>query len=272
MIDDEVVVHAALTIRRTRYQEPSGAVSYAYLGDDWRWSWGICSTLRALTTPGSDAAVPALPEPRDPHEQSLGYWAALEYLLHYRLGWSRPHLGLYRWIGSGRHSSDVTLRFIDAVWGCDDGLNTYYAWSLREQTTQDFRTGFPTFAPKDPALSRKSQLLAAKQVAGRFPYFNASDSDPLHLGGHLHQAPGPTPGARLLRTDPDRQRAILLSADMRWYQALLNLSSDLPMRGVHSWKVEVHVDSVGFIGTFRRSAETGLWFTGSHSTHMMGNA
>jgi len=59
---------------------------------------------------------------------------------------------------------------------------------------------------------------------------------------------------------------------MRWYQALLNLSIDLPMRGVHSWKVEVRIDSVGFIGTFRRSAETDLGFTGSHSTHTMGNA
>lgn len=59
---------------------------------------------------------------------------------------------------------------------------------------------------------------------------------------------------------------------MRWYPALLNLDSELPMRGVHSWKVEVHVDSVGLIGTFRRSAETGLWFSGKHRTHMMGNA
>lgn len=53
---------------------------------------------------------------------------------------------------------------------------------------------------------------------------------------------------------------------------MLNLSIDLPMRGVHSWKVEVRIDSVGFIGTFRRSAETDLGFTGSHSTHTMGNA
>lgn len=64
---------------------------------------------------------------------------------------------------------------------------------------------------------------------------------------------------------------MLLVSDSRWYAALMQYQDQLPMRGTHSWKVDVYVDSLGKVGMFRRSAVTGLWFTGKHSTHMQGN-
>ncbi|WIB34410.1 hypothetical protein [Curtobacterium sp. MCSS17_005] len=275
MTDDETTLRAAHSIRRSHYECASGVVNDELVGGQWEWSWGLPGTLRAITSPGSDAAVPDVPKPTDPHEQSRGYWAVLHYLLKYRLGWESPYLGLYRWSETGRQVDDLTLQFVDAIWGADDGLDIYYAWALRRQLRYDLRSGHPSF-PSDLESANRELSQKGVEIAGRyerrFAHFGSSSYDPLHLGGHLNQEPGPTPGARLIKAEPERQLAVLLSPDMRWYPALLNLESELPMRGVHSWKVEVHVDSVGLIGTFRRSADTGLWFSGKHSTHMMGNA
>jgi hypothetical protein len=276
VIDDDVVVHAARVVRRTRYERSSGAVSYALLGDQWEWAWGLGGVLRTLTSPGSDAAVPAVPNPVDAHGQSLGYWGALHYLLLYRLGWERPHLGLERWIEGGQNNNDLTLRVIDAVRGTDRTLKRYYAWSLLSQIEYGLREGTsltPLYlSPEGLLRTRRAAALSENLDENRFPWFSSLTGDPLHLSGHYLQQPKQdVEAARLLVTDGDRQHAVLLARGMRWYQSLLGFDDQLPMQGVHSWKVEVHVDSVGLIGTFRRSAVTGLWFTGKHSTHMMGN-
>lgn len=113
--DDELIVRPARSVRRSRYQGRSGEVSDLLVGGQWEWAWGLNGTLRAVSSPGSDGAVPAVPKSSDPHEQSLGYWAILHYLLRYRLGRENPHIGLYRWSESGRQADDLTLQFVDAM-------------------------------------------------------------------------------------------------------------------------------------------------------------
>jgi hypothetical protein len=35
--------------------------------------------------------------------------------------------------------------------------------------------------------------------------------------------------------------------------------------------VDVFVRQIGFVGTYRRSRDTGLWFAGQHRYHAVGN-
>ena len=118
---------------------------------------------------------------------------------------------------------------------------------------------------------RAGEIMLQKLETSRFPWFIPNSGDPLHLQLHfLHDPEQPTV-ARLIKHQPAEQRAILLVSDSRWYAALLQHQDQLPMRGTHSWKVDVYVDSLGKVGTFRRSTVTGLWFTGKHTIHMQGN-
>ena len=55
-----------------------------------------------------------------------------------------------------------------------------------------------------------------------------------------------------------------------WYRALVTESRSLPELSDHSWRIDVVVKSVGWLGTYRKSAESGLWFTGRHSAHIRG--
>jgi hypothetical protein len=97
-------------------------------------------------------------------------------------------------------------------------------------------------------------------------------SDPLHLQWHCGGAIGEPPEANLLvRTDPHKGRAVLMSDSMNgWYRSLAELGADLAPLSDRSWRVDVVVRPVGCLGTFRRSRDTGLWFSGLHSVHLMG--
>lgn len=97
----------------------------------------------------------------------------------------------------------------------------------------------------------------------------------LHLeshGGHLteplNRAWTHTPVAH---TATDQRRAVLMLDSMvGWYAELAEQGQRLPDIGSRSWHVDVVIRPVGWLGTFRRSHLTGLWFTGSHSVHAAG--
>lgn len=55
-----------------------------------------------------------------------------------------------------------------------------------------------------------------------------------------------------------------------WYSDLMERGDALPTTGIQSWKVDVFVKPVGFLGTYRKSFDTGLWFTGQHRHHLAG--
>ena len=41
---------------------------------------------------------------------------------------------------------------------------------------------------------------------------------------------------------------------------------------MQSWRVDVTVTNLGYLGVFRRSRDTGADFQGRHAVHMWGNA
>ncbi len=38
----------------------------------------------------------------------------------------------------------------------------------------------------------------------------------------------------------------------------------------HGWRVDVIVDGIGYLGTYRRSSQTNRWFAGRHTVHQLG--
>ncbi|WP_147304956.1 hypothetical protein [Subtercola boreus] len=109
--------------------------------------------------------------------------------------------------------------------------------------------------------------------AGSFHDFALSGGwDPLHLSGHLGETGSPDVNSRLFRDGISKTSGAFITSTMdAWYTDLSAKATDLKMIGTHSWKVDVFVKPVGFLGTFRRSAQTGLWFAGRHRYHSAGN-
>ena len=93
-----------------------------------------------------------------------------------------------------------------------------------------------------------------------------------HLSGHIDGPLQPVLGnATLLRTGRAKHHAVLLLDSMvGWYRALAAECKALPeVKGV-SWHVDVVVKPAGWLGTYRKSAVTGLWFAGRHHVHVQG--
>jgi hypothetical protein len=97
-------------------------------------------------------------------------------------------------------------------------------------------------------------------------------SDPLHLSAHVGGPVEPwTYQPMLLRSRRQERRAVLVIDGMLgWYRALATLGATLPDIGQRSWRVDVVVRPVGWLGTYRRSRVTGLWFAGRHRFHHRG--
>ena len=108
------------------------------------------------------------------------------------------------------------------------------------------------------------------QVHHHDPFYGGSDS--LHLSAHADaclDAPSPDPLVHVL---PGRRRVVLVTGGLAHWQAdLERLHAQLPSLGGRSWRVEVFDRTVGWLGEYRRSRDTGRWFTGKHSIHMQGN-
>jgi hypothetical protein len=75
----------------------------------------------------------------------------------------------------------------------------------------------------------------------------------------------------LLRSAEKERRAVLMADSMiGWYRALALQGGALPALGERSWHVDVVVRTVGWLGTYRRSRVSGLWFAGPHRFHIHG--
>ncbi|MFC5931258.1 hypothetical protein D6T64_08355 [Cryobacterium melibiosiphilum] len=260
-----------------RLAEDAGCRREAQLGGQYEWFWGVPGVFQALAAPLSGHTVPAAPQADDVHAQSLGYWAALHYLLLHRLGWAHPDRGLRWWYDAGKPVDDPTLSLISEVWDRDGNLDAYLSWLLHGQ---------PAFLnpeciwwaewpeqrmPLSPAWERwKIDAQAVVERSGS-KYFQGG-GDPLHLTGHSGESGKPDPNATISVVSRADRRAVFLTDTMdAWYIDLDTQAKKLPDVGQWSWRVDVIVRPVGFLGTYRRSNVTGLWFTGKHRNHTPGN-
>ncbi|PPH05306.1 hypothetical protein C5C44_04250 [Rathayibacter sp. AY1F6] len=275
-----MVVDTNQLIERTRFSSDAARATPrdADLGGQFEWFWGVPDVLRAVSFDSSYGRIPAAPLRGDPHPQSLGYWSALQQLLLYRLGWTRPDRGLMWWYDAGKPTEDPTLRLVAEVWDADGNLDVILAWLLRR------RAVFPVGRPGEPcAPSSESgkplpdrwhrwlQEYLASPNARSYEWINFLEGDSLHLSGHLGQQGEVDSDAYLLPRGPSgRQAVFVTSAADSWYLDLKKRGDVLPVVDGLSWKVDVFVKPIGFVGTYRRSFKTGLWFSGRHRYHVVG--
>jgi len=252
----------------------------SHLGGQAEWFWGLPGAFHALASPRTSQPVPAPPRPAqdEAHSQSLGYWCALQYLLLHRLGWSNPRKGLMHWYDMGKPTDDPTLALVSEVWDRDGHLDIYLAWLMQLQPhfLDDSLSNGAQWGdvpePLDATWSAWLRSTKSSLEESRQPHFALNGgSDSLHLAGHVGEGGQPDPNSSLSVLDVRTNRAVFVTDSMdAWYWDLRDKAIQLAPT-VRSWRIDVFVRPVGFLGNFRLSRSTGLPFSGRHRYHSMGN-
>jgi hypothetical protein len=245
----------------------------AKFGHDAWWEFAVPWMHQALASPSTFEPMPARPDRPDAHPQALGYWAALMQMLFYSLGWARPDRGLRWWYDHGRPVDDPRLALLDQVWGRDGHLEDFARWVCNstwflpppqfEELTGYRDDGLP--------VEPHPEWRAAPGDTADGSWFDGG-SDPYHLSVHTTSPLGQPRGEPLLLRSgrTDRQAVLVLDSMAGWYRALATETTTLPPLDGRSWHVDVVVRPVGWLGTYRRSRMSGLWFAGRHRYHIPG--
>lgn len=230
-----------------------------------------------LAPPDPTATYLAQPSSEDAHGALIAWWAPLQQLLCFGLGWIRPDLGLARWRSMGFPVDDPILRAIHNWWGADRIVD-YLAWAATSSAWEGYPERLAEVVPVrnrvagrlagDLDLSRRQAMADWKAVWG-------GGSDPMHLVDHALNPLSPNPRtieARELR-GPDHvlpnRLTLIAETYAGWYWLFTHYQ---PKRaGGRSIHTDIFVKPVGWLGEYRYSTETGLWFRGQHRWHMLGN-
>lgn len=244
------------------------------VGGQWEWSWALANPYRAVNRPGMGEAMPAAPRRDADFKQYLGYWTSLQSFLTYSFGWTRHDRGLRWWYAAGKPVEDVRWALIDEVYERDGLLLRYAEWCHDRLSFFD-QQALAAWTDYD-GRSDELQPEWERELASAKTSTEASADSPhgMHLEAGDHSA-GPSAlgyRAELVVVSKSPPRAIYTSDSiLGWYRGLVELSASLPEAPNRSWRVDVHVASVGLMGTYRRSRQTGLWFSGQHRYHTVGN-
>ena len=252
---------------------------YDALGEQAEWGFADPWMYRALASPLTYEPMLRAPKRGDDVTHGpVAYWSSLLHLIVYGFGWVRPDRGLRWWYQNGRPLADDHLRLISQVWDADEQLNYFVAWlwttprileaSLVAEATGYIMDDDMPLRPDDRWTDEQVSWAEALKLPGPV----GGGWDPCHLSRHIDGPLQPVRGnATLLRTGRSKHHAVLLLDSMvGWYRALAAECKALPeVKGV-SWHVDVIVKPVGWLGTYRKSAVTGLWFAGRHHVHVQG--
>ncbi len=208
------------------------------------------------------------------HEDSCAWWETLRYLFRTLLGWRNLPVGLIWWHKLGRpHLNAPLLRLVLERWDSRQELDFFAAreWESGGGTGfGDDSTASPPGITFEPSPGWWQEFRRRDPLPGHSPY--GGGYNPLHLGhsdGMCDHCPaGPLTGFH----DVETRRAVLIVHGFgSWCRELRDFGVSLPNLGNHSWHVEVFDRQIGYLGLFRRSRVTGLWFQGKHSIHIAGN-
>lgn len=245
------------------------------IGGQWEWCWASAHPYRAVATPTVGAPMPAAPRAGADFMAYLGYWCSLQGFLTHSFGWTRHDRGLRWWYDAGRPTDDPRLALLDAVWARDGNLIAYAEWFhsrldwFHEQALTAWTSLDRSVDELTPAWERDF-----REARSRAQGDLALTPHGKHLEAGDHSA-GPTATdytATLVVVPNAERRAIYAAESPRgWYRGLVELGEKLPALSNASWRVEVYVRQIGFLGVFRRSRVTGLWFSGRHRFHTVGN-
>lgn len=254
--------------------------------------FGYVDVLRAINNPEFSWVVPSDPKGTDALPNYIRYWFCLSAVLVGHLGWKYPAVGLAKWINKGMSEDNAILTQIRNLWGSyaasmmtEAGRNILRTIACQVLGINEATEGGAVCSnkgmPQANLLLRKS--LDEKLAADRKWAAPIQGVDILHLSPHVIEVLGAVPvnvsmnadGGSILHTasDSDDVRAsLVLENDQPWHSTLVRTGEGLPLRSDgRSWRVDVTSKDYGYIGEFRKSRVTGLWFAGKHSSHMLGN-
>lgn len=251
----------------------------ALVGDTDPWNRHLATAWRACAEPGL-GDYPDRPRRDDDGEWShfearIAFYAPLLHLLMFGLGWSRPATGLARWIKQGRPVDEPVLAVVDRWWGPE--VDSFVAWlagaphargHLREALT-----GLPSpdEGRPSPELAAYDDLRASEEWLATW----GGGWDPMHLSGHFNAPLADSQSAaRVSNVATDGSaipRAVIITPTYVGWYAALRAYPEPTRRDGHDLRIDVVCPTLGWLGQYRRSAATGLWFRGTHETHMIGN-
>lgn len=245
------------------------------------WLRDVPAVFRALADP---KLSPTVPRPSTgPLEHACAHWGALDYTLSNLLGWSDPGRGLAWWYAAGKPvDASPVLYLVREVWGVDDLLDYYAAWSwlpngagyLCSQAEDPLSGPSPTWLAQHSRWQDEEwwrAFVRRGRVHHHDPFYGGTD--PLHLAAHRAEARSVPSAKSIVHPSPGNREVVLITGGLEhWLADLGQLHAQLPPVGDRSWRVEVFDRQVGFLGRFRKSRITGRWFTGKHWVHMRGNA
>jgi hypothetical protein len=266
----------------------------SFVGEDalvgqFEWCHLIPQLHSALANP--DAAT-ELPEynPDAQIYESCAYWETAVYLLHYLIGWSDPGAGLQWWYASGQEDyGDPRLQLLKKVWNSHDQLDYLAMWFWKrgygvDPLLDEMCILSPTTYTKRPEEDflesewwQELERRITNTPCSNHPMTGCGGNE-LHLGhssihssmmGGVHEAS--LNGTFSYTSEKQRTASLILDRAENWYASLAAWGKTLPDIGNRSWKVDVVVKPIGWLGTFRRSRQTGLWFQGRHLIHQEGN-
>jgi hypothetical protein len=236
----------------------------------------------------ASGVMPEAPRAGGPHQQGLGYFASLQSFLTYSFAWTRHDRGLLWWYEAGMPTTDPRFELIKLVWERDGLLDRYLGWFVDRGMWDNGPRAYEPLRQWSRRLDEQRDTLSPEMAlrlnrARRAAETDDSSRSPwgMHLEGGDHiSAPSQAqthgdaePSARIVAARADSRTATFVADRVTgWYSALCDRGAELPpLPAKSSWYVDVFVKPIGFMGTFRRSRETGLWFSGKHQLHAVGN-
>ncbi|WP_251449398.1 hypothetical protein [Microbacterium sp. Marseille-Q6648] len=290
-------------IRVEKPASSNGPEDVLLTGGQFEWTWAVPMPYRALADPHGICVMPISPadtirrneagHPKGNFHHGLAYFATLQSFLTYSFGWTRHDLGLLWWYRNDRPVDDPRMALLREIWDADGMLERYMAWCI-DHGPGEWKAGPGTpirhwakhlnQAPAVLTEADRERLNAQRRLAESGDLCASPWGMHLEDGGHIGAPSGrqwkhlPVPAelaesARISHSDPARGRATLVTEHVTgWYSTLADLGATLPPRpGGRSWRVDVFVQPIGYLGEYRHSWSTGLWFAGRHRYHAVGN-
>lgn len=211
--------------------------------------------------------------------ERAAYWAPLLHLSSYALGWTRPEIGFWRWEKMGRPREDPILATIDSRYGQDlEMMYAWLAWSGANRLRSDF-FGLEPEINNARGLPSGLETISRRMHEGPWDRFNkghfAGSGDPLHLVDHLelqrHSNVEPTLQEVDLQVDGETTDYVLIGHQVPSLFRFLDCGVPRVTNG-RSTRVGLLCPPIGWLGIYRNSRETDLWFRGKHRWHTLGNS
>jgi hypothetical protein len=237
------------------------------------WCHLIPTLHRILANPSEAVEMPQIYKHMK-FSEACAYWETAVYLLRFLLDWRDPGTGLQWWYRNNQEDlGDPRLTLLNQVWNSEGQLDLLAAWFWEHGQSANDRRGQDFLGKAWWDIFQRTH--SNKPIYDHDPYHGGYNA--LHLG---HSGSLPCSGSdlpttsigTLLRSDLKERKCVLILDEARgWYDQLILHGETLPPLDNQSWHIDVVVKPMGWLGTFRQSRKTGLWFQGRHLIHVAGN-